>query len=391
MASNKQTRILETRWSDVIGKNKFWEIFANGLFLILITIIRKIIRSGNSNSQNHVIIALHRLGDSVFTIPALRQIKNEYQEKIIILCFKETKPIYNLVFNESELLVVERKHFKLNGRYATKKIRGLLSELNPKVIFDLNGDMASASLLYLLRVKEIYGLCRPQFRAIYKKCRDVRKVPHIMDIYLDAIRTKIQFENCSDIYEFPTKINKQGKILIHPSAGWSAKEWGLNKFIELGEKLSKSFSIGMIFQNGFLTSDIKYEIKKTNISLLETENVEELVDITTDSFLFIGNDSGPLYIAGLLGIPTFTIYGPTNPLFHLPFGENHDYIQSNLKCVPRSNEKLCFTNGGRMGCPSFECMNQLSVDTVHLRISKFIDKLLTENIKTTNSSDNDNF
>jgi len=391
MVSNKQTRILETRWSDVIGKNKFWEIFANGLFLILITIIRKIIRSGNSNSQNHVIIALHRLGDSVFTIPALRQIKNEYQEKIIILCFKETKPIYNLVFNESELLVVERKHFKLNGRYATKKIRGLLSELNPKVIFDLNGDMASASLLYLLRVKEIYGLCRPQFRAIYKKCTGVRKVPHIMDIYLDAIRTKIQFENRNDIYEFPTKINKQGKILIHPSAGWSAKEWGLNKFIELGEKLSKSFSIGMIFQNGFLTSDIKYEIKKTNISLLETENVEELVDITTDSFLFIGNDSGPLYIAGLLGIPTFTIYGPTNPLFHLPFGENHDYIQSNLKCVPRSNEKLCFTNGGRMGCPSFECMNQLSVDTVHLRISKFIDKLLTENIKTTNSSDNDNF
>ena len=391
MVSLKHSNILGKRWTDKINENKIMRSLVNGIFYLILSSIHKAIRQRESSPDNVVVVSLHRLGDSVFTIPALRQIKNEYQEKIIILCFKETKPIYNLVFNESELLVVERKHFKLNGRYATKKIRGLLSELNPKVIFDLNGDMASASLLYLLRVKEIYGLCRPQFRAIYKKCTGVRKVPHIMDIYLDAIRTKIQFENRNDIYEFPTKINKQGKILIHPSAGWSAKEWGLNKFIELGEKLSKSFSIGMIFQNGFLTSDIKYEIKKTNISLLETENVEELVDITTDSFLFIGNDSGPLYIAGLLGIPTFTIYGPTNPLFHLPFGENHDYIQSNLKCVPRSNEKLCFTNGGRMGCPSFECMNQLSVDTVHLRISKFIDKLLTENIKTTNSSDNDNF
>ena len=390
MVSLRHSNILGTRWTDKINENKIMRSLVNGFFYLILSSIRKAISQRESSSDNVVVVSLHRLGDSVFTIPALRQIKNAYPKQIIILCFKETKPIYNLIFDESELLVVERKQFKLNGRYATKKIRSLVSELDPKMILDLNGDMASASLLYLLGVKEIYGLCRPQFRAIYKKCITVRKVPHIIDIYLDAISTIIQLENRNDIYEFPTKINKQEKILIHPSAGWSAKEWGLTKFLELGEKLSKTFSIGMIFKTGLLSSDVRNEIKKTNITLFETENIEELIETTNNCFLFISNDSGPLYIAGLRGVPTFTIYGPTNPLFHLPFGQYHDYIQSDLKCIPKSNEKLCFANGGRKGCPAFECMNQLSVDTVHLRISKFIEKLLTENIKTTNLTDNDN-
>ena len=243
MVSLKHFNILGTRWTDKINESKIMSSLVNGIFYLLLSSIRKVIPRRESSSDNVVVVSLHRLGDSVFTIPALKQIKNAYPEQIIILCFKETKPIYNLIFDESELLVVERKQFKLNGRYATKKIRSLVSELDPEMILDLNGDMASASLLYLLGVKEIYGLCRPQFRAIYKKCITVRKVPHIIDIYLDAISTIIQIENRNDIYEFPSEINKQAKILIHPSAGWSAKEWGLTKFLELGEKLSKTFSM----------------------------------------------------------------------------------------------------------------------------------------------------
>jgi heptosyltransferase-2 len=79
----------------------------------------------------------------------------------------------------------------------------------------------------------------------------------------------------------------------------------------------------------------------------------------------ISNDSGPLYIASLMGKPTFTIYGPTNPLFHLPLGSKHNYIRHLISCSPAETEKYCFTNAGRDGCPSFECMNQLKVDEVY--------------------------
>jgi ADP-heptose:LPS heptosyltransferase len=82
-----------------------------------------------------------------------------------------------------------------------------------------------------------------------------------------------------------------------------------------------------------------------------------------------------LQIAALLGKATFTIYGPTNPEFHLPFGKYHAYVQKNISCSPKKNEKFCFTDAGRDGCPSFECMNLLSVEEVIPRVMDFISRL----------------
>lgn len=94
----------------------------------------------------------------------------------------------------------------------------------------------------------------------------------------------------------------------------------------------------------------------------------------------IGNDTGTIHIASYLGKPTFTIYGPTNPVYHLPYGKNHRYIQCRLKCSPLPNEKVCFTFGGRIGCPSNECMNLLSAKDVVDNVYDFIHFLNIEKI-----------
>ena len=104
----------------------------------------------------------------------------------------------------------------------------------------------------------------------------------------------------------------------------------------------------------------------------ETKNIDDLISIIAGSSIFISNDSGPLQIAALLGKPTFTIYGPTNPEYHLPFGNHHRFIQKIIECSPPKGEKFCFTNAGRDGCPSFECMNLLSVEEVLPQVMDFI-------------------
>ena len=91
--------------------------------------------------------------------------------------------------------------------------------------------------------------------------------------------------------------------------------------------------------------------------------------------LIISNDSGPLYLANLLGKPTFTIYGPTNPEYSIPFGKNHDYIQKKIECSPEKNKQYCFTNAGRKGCPSFECMNKLTIDEVLKKLNEFLSRI----------------
>jgi ADP-heptose:LPS heptosyltransferase len=89
---------------------------------------------------------------------------------------------------------------------------------------------------------------------------------------------------------------------------------------------------------------------------------------------FIGNDSGPIYIASLLDKPTFTLFGPTNPEFSLSSGEHHRYIAKSLKCSPAKNTQYCFTQAGQNGCPAFECMNLLGLDEVNRCIRLFLEE-----------------
>ena len=98
-----------------------------------------------------------------------------------------------------------------------------------------------------------------------------------------------------------------------------------------------------------------------------------------DCSLLIGNYSGPIHIASMLGKATFTIFWPSNPPFTLPYGSTHHYYQKKIKCSPIATENLCFTDGV-YGCPAFECMNQPSVEEIYASIRSFIYDLESKSI-----------
>jgi heptosyltransferase-2 len=128
----------------------------------------------------------------------------------------------------------------------------------------------------------------------------------------------------------------------------------------------------VISEAGKLNEDVIGELFNRDIELVETKNIYELMNIIKKCAVFISNDSGPLYIANMLGIPTFTVYGPTNPQFSLPYGKNHSFIQRKLRCSPEANAQYCFTNAGRNGCPSNECMHLLDFEEVFTALTEFL-------------------
>ena len=110
--------------------------------------------------------------------------------------------------------------------------------------------------------------------------------------------------------------------------------------------------------------------KIPGVELIETKDIKDLLREIKKAFLVVGNDTGIIYIANLLNIPTFTIFGPSNPSFHYIPSGNSDFIRKVIPCSPKETEKLCFTNGGRDGCPSNECMKRLEFDDVYKKIRK---------------------
>ncbi len=357
----------------ILAENKFLAGAYRVLLLFALKIFRgkKLFRSG---SRRTVIINFHRLGDSVFTIPAVKEVLKHFSSDIYIFCFEETKPIFEKMLSNVSIITFGKSDFHLNFRISGSAVRKKLSELNPGRIIDITGSTLSASVLFSSTANEIIGSNEVYYKDIYTRFTKLRTDPHVMDIYLDTVRLIIPGIDDS-IRQFNTTVNKNGYLLIHPFAGWTAKEWNIIRFIELAEKLNNRYRTIIVAEPGKITPEIKQEIILKEVEVIETHNINELMKVIDNCSLFISNDSGPLYIANMLGKPTFTLYGPTNPVFSLPFGKNHRYIQRKIKCSPKPNEQYCFTNGGRQGCPSFECMRLLETDEVIDSLSDFIKEL----------------
>jgi ADP-heptose:LPS heptosyltransferase len=326
------------------------------------------------NGEMIVIISLHKLGDAVFTIPAIRNIINYHsRQKILLICFKETVEIFKLIFNNIEYGVLERKDFHFGGRIGGLYARSILNKAYADKVYDITGCITSASILFNCNAKEIVGTNELRYKPLYDIYSDIVIGSHMSDIYLNTLKPvmDISYDINNIVLSLP---QTSAHILIHPFAGWKAKEWNYEKYLNLAEKLSDYEETKIIIPNGYLLNDDLINLKK-RFSVVETMDVKDLIECIKGCFLFICNDSGPGHIANLLGKPVFTIYGPTNPSFHQPKSGLSGYIAKNIVCSPMMNEKLCFTNGGRKGCPSFECMKQLGVDEVFLGVLNFINKI----------------
>jgi ADP-heptose:LPS heptosyltransferase len=344
-------------------------------FFDLICLITRRLFSNKSKCKKTIaIISLHRLGDTVFTIPAIMEIFNHYADyKIFIFCFAASKTIYEIEFKEDQILLVSKNEFKAGRRIASHKARQIIKEIEPEIIFDITGTAASASLVYNSAAIKTIGMNIRYFKNLYTNYAPIRELPHFMDIYMDVVRQIISIDSVEKRYEFKTNINGNSKILVHPFAIRKSKEWKLNRFIKIATILHKNYDVEFISPPGFMEDFELEEIQTLKIPLTITDTVEDMIQKIKECSLFISNDSGPVYIASLLGIPTFTIYGPTNPEYSLPFGKNHRFIWKKLSCSA-DNDKFCFTLGG-IYCPAYECMNLLTEKDVMESIESFLEEL----------------
>jgi len=71
--------------------------------------------------------------------------------------------------------------------------------------------------------------------------------------------------------------------------------------------------------------------------------------------LFVGNDSGPMHIAALAGVPTLGLLGPNFPHISGPLGSQSWYIFHKFPC----------SGCNQRGCDfSYRCINAITMDEV---------------------------
>jgi heptosyltransferase II len=356
-------------FTNLINRNRFISLFVYSALDLFFRIARLMVQPRTYQSGNIVVILLHRLGDTVFTLPAVKEIYKNYGNKVILLCYPESIPIYEREFSNMKFCPVMYEEFYFGQRIAKRSVKSRLKNLKPEIIFDLTGSMVSASLIFHNRARQIVGTNRNQFRSIYNYFVSVREEPRLLDIYLDAISPLIKVPDQTELNNPKNLFNTTGKILIHPFAGWKEKEWSVKKFVILAEMLSKDYDVSLIAQENQLKHDVINEIKNIGIEVVKTSTVGELIKSIEECSLFIGNDSGPVNIANFLGKPTISIYGSTNPDYTASKAEYQIFIQKVINCSARKNEKYCTIGAAMYNCPGVECMSSLTVDEVYTRVN----------------------
>jgi ADP-heptose:LPS heptosyltransferase len=332
-----------------------------GLSDVFLRILRSV-APRKFTSGNVAIICLHKIGDSIFTFPAVKDLLSHYK-KAHIITYTENVAVYKLAFPDADFITLNKNDFSLSGRLAGKSSREKIKKLSPEIIVDLTGSILSAGLIFNSGAIRIMGISEKIYRKLYDNFVPVSYVSHLSEIYLNVVR-EIGIPASEQPHNVFENSGSHVSFLLFPSAGWPSKEWSLNKFILLARMLKNDYPVKLIFQQGSLKNDIKDELTALGLDYTETAAITDMIEEIQKHSDVICNDSGPSHLAEILGKRTFTIFGPTNPKVHKKSSVNNFIIYDPARCSPGGLDKLCFANGGR-DCPSSECLRRLSVQKVY--------------------------
>ena len=113
-------------------------------------------------------------------------------------------------------------------------------------------------------------------------------------------------------------------IVLAPTAGWGAKEWGAPNFSLLAtELIGRGYRVLINappltpgsaaippFHPAHRTPD---HVAETSGATLARTDLEGMMALVAGAALVIGGDTGPVHLAAALGVPTVALFGPTDP------------------------------------------------------------------------------
>lgn len=151
-----------------------------------------------------------------------------------------------------------------------------------------------------------------------------------------------------------------------------AKNWGIDNWIELANKLSKE---------GYLVAIVggtqeKDELNKSGIQFSDgvynyagTLSISESIGLIYRAKIVVGADTGLMHAAAALEKTSITLFGCTSEKQYLPFGPKSYFIDKKVECSP------CFGTTKASTCVDHKCMSTITVDEV---LDTVKDKLVSE-------------
>lgn len=346
----------------------------------------------NNNIKKILVIRYRFIGDTLLTVPFLRNLRYAYPDAQIDMLvapmsgdiIKACPYVNNFIYFDTT-----RKH-RYEHAGGKKKTFWSYIKLLKKEKYDkayiLKRSLSSAFLAFAAGIKERIGF-NTEGRGIFL----TKKVPyknhqHEVECFLDILRTdnikikddylenwitKEEQEKIENILK-NNNIENMKKVLVHATSGNHKKEWSKENFARIIEYLSNekhaqviylgTKNDGLTYQNIEKLVNKKLTIKPLNFCGNLT--LRESLALTKKCDLIVGCDSGNLHIAASVNTKVIGIYGPMDTTRWRPWNENSKVLTANIPCRPCSLKKKCKEN--------YKCLTNISPKTVISAIDELL-------------------
>lgn len=220
----------------------------------------------------------------------------------------------------------------------------------------------------------------------------MKKGGHIIDMHLDILRKRQFSVNSKDVdmkivvtvserTALEDILRKEGwdafrkTVVFAPFSNWHAKEWNLENFARLAQRLTGAYPFQIVFVGGEEDRGKMKKIEgyqKSYIDLVGKISLRGLAALYEKAMLVVGMDSGPFHLAGNQSVPAIGIFAPTD---HRRYGSywTRDltvYCEEDLGCNPCSPGKKMLACG--VYHRTTPCMERISIEKVYKNIIKFL-------------------
>ncbi|MEQ1859400.1 MAG: glycosyltransferase family 9 protein [Chthoniobacteraceae bacterium] len=290
-----------------------------------------------------LVLELWGLGDLTFSTPVLRAAVERFD--ITLVGKAHAKPLLAPTFPTIEFIAYEapwsayRDKYRL-WRWRWRELLALLSRLRERrfdAAISVRNDPRDHLFLLLAGARTRFGfpvrgssafLTDPLIRSRDKQHRveDWRDLGRALDLPgMEAAAPALDHPRYSSprVEGLFAAIRKP-VICLHPGARIPVRRWPEKYFAFVVERLRQQFDFHLMLipdPDGYGSA-----LAPLADSVVPQLDVAELVDVLGRAELLLCNDSGPGHIAASCGRPAIVVFGPTDPDWFRPWGDQHHLV-----------------------------------------------------------------
>ena len=329
------------------------------------------------------------IGDMVLLTPALRALKDAYPDASLMLllrprvvelmkthpwvdaCLVDTKAVGKFRSLTKLVSQIREQRFDIAIVLHPTSFRNALLPFLARVPVRVGSNVSGRGILLTATcadstdVHEVHRyLCVLQLLGISEAS------PELAFWHTDADRQAVQHLLQSE------GISPQERLIgINLGTTWETKRWAVENFATVIQHIARVHTDAKIILTGASTEQALAKAlpdSAATINLVGKTTLLQLGALLERIGVYLTCDSGPMHIAAAVGTPTVSLFGPTSPTRHRPYGSGHVLIEKPVSCRP-CYKQICH----RRDTPHL-CMAEINPTEVMTMLDTFFNSGLTQ-------------